>query len=140
MVSISGKFMERNTRQRQIILETIKGLKSHPTAAELYQEVRKILPHISISTVYRTLNLLADKGEVRRMETGQGENRYDGDLTPHHHVRCVVCGRVDDAKDLPYDLLKQKYHWINGYRILQQQVDFAGICPRCAQNTPPPTE
>ncbi len=93
--------------------------------------VRQQLPRISLSTVYRTLLLLSEQGTIRRLTAGDGETRFDGDISPHHHVRCLRCGRCEDAHELPERLLRRNYEWINGFRITQQQVDFAGICPDC---------
>ena len=66
---------QRNTRQRQVILKTLKNLETHPTAADLYERVRESMPKISLATVYRTLESLAAMGVIRKLETAGRESR-----------------------------------------------------------------
>lgn len=87
----------RMTRQRAVILEELRKTKSHPTADELYSIVRERLPRISLGTVYRNLDFLADSGEIRRLEAAGSTKRFDGDISWHQHVRCLRCGRIGDV-------------------------------------------
>ena len=82
----------RMTRQRAVILEELRKVKTHPTADELYSIVRERLPRISLGTVYRNLDFLADTGEIRRLEAAGTTKRFDGDISWHQHVRCIHCG------------------------------------------------
>ena len=132
----SGMF-QRNTRQRRVILEELTKLSSHPTAAELHEITRQRLPKISLGTVYRNLDLLARNGLIRKLETGRGEARFDGDLDHHYHLRCVRCGRVDDAHDLSTDFVTGEVKNLNGYEVLGFQLEFFGICPTCADHQLP---
>jgi Fur family ferric uptake transcriptional regulator len=125
-----GKF-QRKTRQRQVILEELLKLNSHPTATELYEIVRKRLPKISLGTVYRNLELLSQSGAIGKLEIGGREARFDGDLEQHHHVRCIYCGRVDDLKGLPVHPVGNKLKEPNGWEILSYRLDFVGVCPEC---------
>lgn len=121
----------RNTRQRQVIVEELRLLDTHPTAAELYAVVRKRLPRISLGTVYRNLNLLTEAGIVRRLDrTGEGA-RYDCDPEPHHHVRCLRCGKVWNFQDIPPELPGQELEQVEGYEILGYRIELIGYCPRC---------
>ena len=86
---------QRNTQQRRIILEELQGVRSHPTAVDLYELVRHRLPKISLGTVYRNLELLSRQGTIRKLDFGGEEARFDGDLMRHEHVRCVRCGRME---------------------------------------------
>ena len=72
------KPFQRNTRQREVILEELRKLRSHPTAPVLYEIVRRRLPRISLGTVYRNLELLAKSGVVRKLELSDSEARFDG--------------------------------------------------------------
>ena len=90
----------RLTNQRQVILEELRNVKTHPTASELYDMVRQRLPRIGLGTVYRNLELLADCGIINKLETGGEQKRFDGNPGPHYHIRCTTCGRVDDI-DMP---------------------------------------
>ena len=85
----------RYSRHRELILETLKGVRSHPTAEEIYAMVRVCEPNISLGTVYRNLGLLAERGEILRISSACGD-RFDFPCSPHYHIRCVRCGRVED--------------------------------------------
>jgi len=123
--------LQRNTRQRQVIIEELQKLCSHPTAAELHEIVRQRLPKISLGTVYRNLDLLAGQGLIRKLEISGSEKRYDGTAEEHYHVRCVVCQRIDDLYDLPADFGDDDYANLNGYEIIGHHLEFVGICPDC---------
>jgi Fur family ferric uptake transcriptional regulator len=122
---------QRKTRQRQAILEELQKLTSHPTAAELYEIVRKRLPKISLGTVYRNLELLARDDIIQKLPLGGSEARFDGNPARHHHVRCIHCGRVDDLHGLPINPVGSKLKESNGWKILGYRLDFIGICPGC---------
>jgi len=123
--------IQRNTKQRQLILDEIRKMKTHPTASELFEVVHPKLPKLSISTVYRTLQVLSEIGLVQKLETNGTEARFDGDVSKHFHVRCLRCGKIEDATDLPDNLLNHHFAWINGYRIVSETLNFSGICPTC---------
>jgi len=129
---------QRNTPQRRAILEEVQKATSHPTAAELYERVRRRLPKISLGTVYRNLDLLAEMGRIQKLDVGGGEARFDGNTDAHHHVRCVRCGRVDDVYGLPTGTLIDGASEAAGYEILGHRLEFVGICPQC--KGPPETE
>jgi Fur family transcriptional regulator, ferric uptake regulator len=122
---------QRNTKQRQVILEELRKLKSHPTAVGLYRIVACRLPRISLGTVYRNLDLLSKAGIVQKLECGGGEARFDGDVTAHDHIRCVKCGKVDDIHHPPFDLSGGVADDFNGYSVLGHRVEFFGLCPKC---------
>jgi Fur family ferric uptake transcriptional regulator len=131
--------LQRNTRQRQVILEELRRLCSHPTAAELHEIVRQRLPRISLGTIYRNLDLLAKQGLIRKLEISGSEKRFDGTVDEHYHVRCVECGKIDDLHDLPpgngsgelTDL--NGLDSLNGYEIIGHHLEFVGICPTCRE-------
>jgi Fur family ferric uptake transcriptional regulator len=124
---------QRNTKQREVILQELRKLKTHPTAAGLYQIVLHRLPKISLGTVYRNLDLLVKAGAIQKLEHGSEEARFDGEVTPHHHIRCVKCGRVDDIHGLSLDPLGGVTEDFNGYRVLGQRIEFFGLCARCKE-------
>ena len=121
----------RNTQQRRVILEELRKLTSHPTAAELYEIARRRLPKLSLGTVYRNLELLTELGEINKLQTGGGQARYDGDLNGHYHVRCQRCGRIDDAYEVRADPLGRDEPSIAGYRIMGYHLEYVGLCPDC---------
>ncbi|MCP4591741.1 MAG: transcriptional repressor [bacterium] len=121
----------RNTRQRQVVLEELRKLASHPTAVELYEIARRRLPKISLATVYRNLELLTRMGIARKLETRGGQARFDGDLDRHYHVRCVNCGRVDDVRGLPDNPVNGAVEEVSGYDVQGFRLEFFGVCPGC---------
>jgi len=129
-----GRF-QRNTRQREVILEELRKLSSHPTAAGLYEIVRRRLPRISLGTVYRNLELLAAMGTIQKLDLAGSQARFDGNVDRHHHVRCTGCGRVDDVPGAPLDLARAKDNDCSGYELLGYRLEFVGICPGCREQS-----
>ncbi len=127
--------LQRHSRQRQVILEELQKLTSHPTAVGLYQIVCQRRPKISLGTVYRNLDLLTRTGIIQKLEFGGEEARFDGNPTPHYHVRCVKCGRVNDIHAPQLKLLGGVKNDFNGYCLLGHRIEFFGVCPQC-QNPP----
>jgi Fur family ferric uptake transcriptional regulator len=123
------------TRQRAAILEILRSVESHPTADELHEMVRKKLPHISLGTVYRNLELLNSSGQVLRLERAGMQKRFDGNVTPHHHVRCKRCGKIGDVF-LPDDTSFTHDPHVQDFTIHGMEVEFVGVC-RCCETREP---
>ena len=122
----------RMTRQRIVVLEELCKSKAHPTADELYSKVRKRLPRVSLGTVYRNLEHLSASGTIRRLDSGAGPGRFDGDISSHCHARCVSCGRIDDVIGNPLRSKKiGAVKTLNGFEIHERKVEFLGLCPKC---------
>lgn len=121
---------QRMTIQKALILETLKKLKTHPTADELYSILRKSLPKISLGTVYRNLEALSEQGIIRKLDGIDSQKRFDGDLTNHYHIKCVECGKVGDIHvspiSLPIEVIKH-----TDYKILDHDLELTGICHTC---------
>jgi Fur family ferric uptake transcriptional regulator len=128
--------MIRLTTQRQIILEELSKVKTHPTASELYDMVRKRLPRIGLGTVYRNLELMADSGMILKIEVGGTQKRFDATTDEHYHIRCSTCGKVDDINvPVVKDLVAQAAD-SSSYLILGHHVEFTGICSGCQKKGP----
>ncbi|RKX22305.1 MAG: transcriptional repressor [Candidatus Zixiibacteriota bacterium] len=125
---------QRNSHQRNVILEELRNVKSHPTAATLYKLVRKRLPKISLGTIYRNLDLLSKKGIIQKLEVGGSEAHFDGDTDQHYHICCTVCGKIDDIHDFSEKLINVDLLKIKGYDIKGYHMNFYGICPDCQEN------
>ncbi len=123
--------MFRLTTQRQIILEELSKVKTHPTANELYDMVRKRLPRIGLGTVYRNLELMAENGMILKLEVGGTQKRFDATTSDHYHIRCADCGKVDDI-DVPVisNLINSAAN-ATSYNILGHNIEFSGTCPDC---------
>jgi Fur family ferric uptake transcriptional regulator len=136
------KITRRNTQQRRVLLEELRKLKAHPTAAELHTIARRRVPKLSLATVYRNLELLARMGIIRKIKPGGSQARFDGDPDRHYHARCIQCGRVDDVRGLAGDQVKPDLSGLGDYEVLYYHVEFVGLCPRCTPGHPqePPTD
>lgn len=121
----------RNTVQRQVVLEAVQQLKNHPTAEEVYAEARKRVAGMSLRTVYRNLNLLAERGEIRKVCIPSGADRFDFTLSPHHHIRCRACGRVSDVAMPAAEHLERRIRDSAGYSVEGYDIVFTGLCPDC---------
>ncbi len=123
----------RMTHQREIILRELRQSCTHPTADELYESIRKKLPRISLATVYRNLEILAEHGLIMKMETSGRQKRFDGELHHHYHVTCSRCQRVDNLSSLDWRMPQASSEVAKGYRITGSRIEFYGLCPACLQ-------
>ncbi len=123
----------RMTNQRQVILEEVQKVNTHPTADEVYGMVRKRLPRISLGTVYRNLEILSTSGLIQKIGPPSNQMRFDGKADNHYHIRCVSCGRVEDAPVETVDKLENTIREISDYSIVGHKLEFIGICPRCEE-------
>ena len=121
----------RLTPQRQVILEELAKVKSHPTANEVYDMVRKRLPRIGLGTVYRNLELMADNGLVIKLEVGGSQKRFDAATHLHYHIRCSCCGRVDDIEMTAMPELDAMAAKMSDYQVLGHHIEFSGLCGGC---------
>jgi Fe2+ or Zn2+ uptake regulation protein len=135
----------RMTRQRQVILDELRSQNSHPTADALYERVRQRLPRISLGTVYRNLEILTSLGEIQTLDLSGSQKRFDGNPQKHYHIRCMHCGRLDDAPIAPLNQLEDELYGATVYTIIGHRLEFMGLCPECSRNqdiremTPPNT-
>ncbi|UCH24096.1 MAG: transcriptional repressor [Deltaproteobacteria bacterium] len=121
------------TQQRQIILEELRQVNSHPSADEVYEMVRKRLPRISLGTVYRNLEILSELGEIQKLELGGDLKRFDRNPIKHYHIRCMRCGRVDDAPIAPLNQIENELYGATVYTIIGHRLEFEGLCPQCSK-------
>jgi Fur family ferric uptake transcriptional regulator len=123
------------TRQRQIILEELRTVNTHPSADEVYEMVRKRLPRISLGTVYRNLEILSELGEIQKLELGGDLKRFDRNPNKHYHIRCIQCGRVDDAPIAPLNKIENELYGATVFTIIGHRLEFEGLCPRCSKSS-----
>ena len=122
----------RLTKQRLAILEVLRSSDAHPDAEWVYREVKKVLPHVSLGTVYRSLEVLRDAGLIASLEVGP-RRRYDGNTSEHQHILCTGCGRVVDIHLSPslLDELERQAASEADFTITGHRVEFYGLCPQC---------
>ena len=122
------------TKQRQLILEAVKESATHPTADELFQQIRTRLPTISLATVYRNLNLLAEDGVIRKIAMPGMPDRFDRNMETHDHLWCERCGRVFDFT-LPQAIDRQ-IEEVSGMEVRQYTLVAQGRCAACRREAP----
>ena len=127
------KKSRRMTLQRKTILNILRQTKSHPSADEIYELVRKQLPRISLGTVYRNLELLASMELIQKLELGGTIKRFDWNPNKHYHIRCLVCGQVDDAPIAPLNKLEDELYGATVFSIIGHRLEFEGLCPDCTE-------
>ncbi len=123
----------RYSLKREIIKEAVMQNKIHPTAEEVYVIVHRTHPEISMGTVYRDLNQLAEAGEILKLSMTDGPDRYDGTTHSHQHVICIKCGKV---MDFDYDMSETEKEVFSqtGIKPMSCFISVRGICCGCAEN------
>lgn len=119
------------SRQRELILQTVKEFPIHPTADSVYERVRAIQPNISLGTVYRNLNRLSEEGMLLRLPMSLGGDRYDGRVDDHSHILCCKCGLVSDIEVHHLTKLQENISVDTGYQITGHTIFFTGVCKDC---------
>jgi Fe2+ or Zn2+ uptake regulation protein len=122
---------KRYSKQREKILDVVKHSEEHPTAEKVYEEVRKVLPKVSLGTVYRNLNLLTEEGRVRELILEDNVKRYDGNLSDHYHCICNSCGDIIDISFESHEMLENLSESINNFQIDDHKIEFYGQCDEC---------
>ena len=119
------------SRQRESIKELLRTRGDHPTADMVYESMRQIYPNISLGTVYRNLSLLVSIGEIAKISTPEGADRFDGRLSPHNHFICRQCHKVSDVEmeDMG-DMLERAGRKFSGI-IDGYTIHFTGVCREC---------
>lgn len=121
----------RHTKQREVILSVLRGTDTHPSADWVYQEVRKVLPNISLGTIYRNLGILVDSGEALELAFSNASSRFDGNPKNHYHFVCEQCGNVYDL-DFPLDReLNGEAQAVSGHKVMSHRLEFYGTCRNC---------
>ena len=119
----------RHSQQRDVILQVLRATTAHPTADQIYSEVRKVLPNVSLGTVYRNIKQLADLGELITIETEDKSLHFDGNTANHRHFVCRNCHRILDLFfEIPPPSAMQEL----GFRIENEKCVYYGLCPACA--------
>ena len=121
------------SRQREIILETLKSNVVHPTAEYLYAILKAKAPNISLATLYRNLNQLADNGVIRKIDGLEAPSHYDHNTHEHYHFICDECKRVFDVSSDVAPNIVQKTEEELGFIVKKHDIIFNGICRDCLE-------
>lgn len=122
------------SRQREMILKVLQENVVHPTADYIYELIKKELPSISLATVYRNLNQLADAGEICKIAGLDGAVHFDHNTHKHYHFICIKCNKV---YDVPYDVAPELENLVlekTGLQVIEHDIAFRGICHHCQKH------
>lgn len=117
------------TSQRRAIIEKLCGRKDHPTAEQLYNELKKDYPTISFATIYSTVQLLAELGYLQILTIDDKKSHFDPTPDMHAHFLCQGCGKLEDIEIIPEEAEKLKSLCAHKARIIE--VFIYGLCPEC---------
>jgi len=121
----------RITKQCRIILDRLCYLNSHPTAIELYNDIKEIIPNISLGTIYRNLEKLRKQKKIIRFTTGDNNNRFDANLSDHLHIRCIKCDKIKDIYYANLIVKKLDIKEQTGFDMVKTHIEITGICSSC---------
>lgn len=133
--SLVAKLREQDYRitpQRLALLRFLAASEEHPSAMQIHESLSEQFPTMSLATVYKTLSILKDMGEVLELGFGGDDNRYDGhEPAPHPHLICIRCRKIIDLDAPDFEGLDRDVASYSGFRIVRHRLDFYGICPDC---------
>jgi len=124
------------THQRHVIYEAVVAAPGHYSPEQVYAEVRRRTPSISLATVYKNLRLFVEHGLLREVSPHASTLLVEGNLEPHHHLVCTRCKTVQDIEGDFVDFKRLARQAPGGFDLTQPLVEVFGICRRCsAKNT-----
>lgn len=122
----------RVTPQKLAVFEVLQRDNYHPTPDMVFAEVRKQYPMVSLGTVYQILDQFAQIGVARRIFSGGNRQRFDGKRSPHAHLVCERCGRIDDIEDRSLEALTERFARKFDFQIRDHYFEFSGSCAGCS--------
>lgn len=122
--------MQRNSKQRQLVLEAVKERCDHPTADQIYLDVRAKDEKISRGTVYRNLGVLSEDGQITNVKVPAAD-RFDSRVDRHYHLFCTGCGRVFDAPMPYHEEYDGQIEEETGFQVSRHRMIFEGLCTNC---------
>ena len=120
----------RISSQRRAIIDYLASATSHPSARQVFNEVKMKHPDLSLATVYNTLGVLTRLGLIKVMQFDVTDNRYEPNVAPHLNLICTSCGKIEDlAQVLPVqpEEIKEKV----GFEVLDSRLEYYGLCAEC---------
>lgn len=123
----------RLTPQRLELVRLIAASEGHPSAVQLFSSIKHKFPTMSHATVYKTLSLLKEMGQVLEIDL-HGDSHFDGNRPePHPHLICIQCKKIIDGEANFEQSAIRKLEQASGFKILRSQIMFYGLCPDCSQ-------
>ncbi|MDH4223656.1 MAG: transcriptional repressor [candidate division Zixibacteria bacterium] len=126
-----GNKTERYSRQKEEIYRILRNTNTHPVAEWIHKQAKRKISRLSLGTVYRNLNHLCQKGEIKKFTFGTQLEHYEGNIKPHQHFVCKRCGRIFDFfLDVNEEILA-KTKKLRKFRVEEVEVEFRGTCFDC---------
>jgi Fur family peroxide stress response transcriptional regulator len=122
------------THQRQVLYEVMQSMHGHPSPEEIYAEVRKRIPTISLATVYKNIHLFVESGVLRELSLHHGTVRVEMAVADHHHIVCSRCKSITDIDEADLGLLPKHDRLPGGFLVERYAVDVIGLCAKCQQS------
>lgn len=133
-LQLIGALKERDYRltpQRLELVRMIATSDGHPNASQLFKKIKLVFPTISQATVYKTLAIFKDIGQVFEIDL-HGDSHYDGKRpNPHPHLVCLDCNRIIDGEVVLDEDSVRRVVRISGFMVLRQHITLYGLCPEC---------
>ncbi len=126
------------TPQRLAILQYLEGNKDHPSAEDIYRNLHKRFPTMSLATVYNALITLKERGRVLELTLDPERRRYDPDTRHHDHLICTSCRRIVDVPDAKLIDLPESVK--QDFAIVESRIEYYGTCPNCKKEKHTPTK
>ena len=123
------------THQRQVLFEVMQGLEGHPSPEEIYVEVKRKIPAISLATVYKNIHLFVESGVLREVSLHHGSQRVEMIGREHHHMVCTKCKAIADVNAEELGLPARRKKLRGGFVVERYAVDVIGICKKCQQGS-----
>jgi Fur family transcriptional regulator, peroxide stress response regulator len=123
------------THQRQVIYEAIVAAPGHYSPEQIYADVKRRIPSISLATVYKNLRLFVEHGLLREVSPHASTLLVDGNLEPHHHLVCTRCKSVQDIEGDFIDFTRLARQLPRGFDVTRPLIEVFGLCQRCCART-----
>ena len=128
------------TRKRAKLLEVLLASDRHPSVSEIHEGVRAAYPGTSLATIYNTIEILKETGQVLEIEFSASANRYDGRIPESHpHLVCLQCEKVEDMENTATHDPLERVSQATGYDIVRLRTDYYGTCPECLEASSSPS-
>lgn len=134
MDNITNIFREKKlklTPQRIAVYKYLQSTYEHPSAETIYKALQPSYPTMSLATVYKALKTLVEVNLVQEINVGEGNFRYDGNVSCHPHIQCINCNRVDDIEGISFSHLNDDIKSYTDYEVVSHKIYFYGVCKDC---------